>query len=365
MSANKIDVQRRTVLGTSFAVLTGWLLWPARRASAQQKAALLARPVTRVSLDPDDTAWGSADTLEVPLAPQAVVKPRTYESSIKAIVVRALYDETRLALRLEWRDTANDAMAGGVNAFRDAIAVEFPSEPGEGIPFFGMGDIHRPVTIYQWKSDWEASRNNDVDEKYPNMAVDWYPFSGRAPGEIAEATDYGKQEADKVFLTSWAAGNPLADPALQARRSVEKLLARGFGTIAPVARDKQDGEAKAVWKDGIWRAVIAIPRAQEQFTFERGQTIPVAFAAWDGAKGERGGEKAVSTWYFLSLEQPVGVVTYVAPLVVAAGAAAVELGGLQALRERRAPGAKRQSFGAALRGGIADVRAKLARRGKS
>ncbi|OGA52486.1 MAG: hypothetical protein A3G24_28860 [Betaproteobacteria bacterium RIFCSPLOWO2_12_FULL_62_13] len=202
MIANKFDLQRRTVLGTSFAVLTGWLLWPARRTSAQQKAALLARPVTQVSLDPDDPGWQGADILEIPLAPQAVVKPRTYESSIKAIVVRALYDENRLALRLEWRDAANDTMTGGVHAFRDVIAVEFPSDPKSGIPFFGMGEADRPVTIYQWKSDWQASHNNDVDEKYPNMAVDWYPFSGRAAGEIAEATDYSKKEADKVFLTS-------------------------------------------------------------------------------------------------------------------------------------------------------------------
>ena len=67
---------------------------------------------------------------------------------------------------------------------------------------------------------------------------------------------------------------------MQARRSVEKLLARGFGTIASVPQDKQDG---------VWKTVIAIPRAQEEFTFARGQTIPVAFAAWDGARGERGG----------------------------------------------------------------------------
>jgi hypothetical protein len=364
MSETQVDVRRRTALGTSFAVVTAWLLWPARRAAAQQKAALLARPVAQAPLDPDDPAWGSANTLEIPLAPQAVVKPRNYEAGVQGIAVRALYDENRLALRLEWRDAANDTMTGGVHAFRDAIAVEFPSEPAKGIPFFGMGEANRPVTIYQWKSDWQSLPNNDVDEKYPHMAVDWYPFSGRAPGEIAEAADYGKKDADKVFLTSWAAGNPLADPALQARWSVEKLIAHGFGTISAVPRDKQDGEAKAAWKDGAWKAVIAFPRAQEKFTFARGQTVPVAFAAWDGAKHERGGEKAVSTWYFLSLEQPVGVVTYVAPLVVAAGAAAVELAGLHGLRARRAPGGKRQSFGTALRGWIVDLRAKLAR-GKS
>ncbi|MBI2316063.1 MAG: hypothetical protein HYU75_03280 [Betaproteobacteria bacterium] len=360
MNGNKPEIQRRLLLGAPFAALAGWLLLPARRAHAQQKAALLAKPVAVVPMDPDDAAWQRADILDIPLAPQAVVKPRTYEVGVKAIAVRALYDDNRLALRLEWRDAASDAMKGGVSAFRDAIAVEFPADPKAGIPFFGMGEPNRPVTIYQWKSDWQSALNNDVDEKYPNMAVDWYPFSGRGPGEIAEATDYAKKEADKAFLTSWAAGNTLADPALHAQRSVEKLVARGFGTIAAAPP-----EAKAAWKDGVWRAVVTIPRAQEQFTFARGQTVPVAFAAWDGAKSERGGEKAVSTWYFLSLEQPVGVFTYVAPLLVVAGAAAFEFAGLHGLRARRTPSGAHQSFGASLRGWIADVRAKLARRSKS
>lgn len=364
MNENKPEKQRRLLLGAPFAAVAGWLLLPARRAHAQQKATLLAKPVAQVPVSPEDPAWEGADALDIPLAPQAVVKPRTHEASITGVVVRAFHDEDRLALRLEWRDAANEAMKGGVSAFRDALAVEFPSDPRAGIPFFAMGEANRPVTIYQWKSDWQAGANNDVDEKYPHMAVDWYPFSGRVPGEIAEAADYGKKEGDRGFLTSWAAGNTLGDPALQAQRSVEKLLARGFGTITPVADDKQDGEAKALWKDGVWKAVITIPRAQEQFTFARGQTVPVAFAAWDGAKSERGAEKAVSTWYFLSLEQPVGVFTYVAPLLAVAGAAAVELVGLRGLRARRTPGSERQSFGAALRGRIADFRAKRAPRGK-
>jgi len=336
MNPNTRQSRRRRLLGAPFAALAGWLLLPGRRAHAQQKATLLAKLVTRVPAAPEDPAWQSADALDVPLSPQAVVKPRSYAASITGVAVRALYDETRLALRLEWRDAAGEAMKGGVSAFRDALALEFPSDPKAGIPFFGMGEPNRPVTIYQWKSDWQPAPNNDVDEKYPNMAVDWYPFSGRGPGEIAEPSDYGSKDGDRAFLTSWAAGNTLADPALQAQRSVEKLEARGFGTVAAAPADRQDGEGKAVWKDGVWTAVVSIPRGQEQFTFARGQTVPVAFAAWDGAERERGGEKAVSTWYFLSLEQPVGALTYAAPVLALVGVAAIELAGLRVLRARRA-----------------------------
>lgn len=364
MNANKHVKQRRILLGAPFAAVAGWLLLPASRAHAQQKASLRAKPVAKIPASPEDPAWENADAIEIPLSPQAVVKPRRYEVSITSVAVRALYDEDRLALRLEWRDVASDAMKGGAGAFRDALAVEFPSDPKKGIPFFGMGEPDRPVTIYQWKADWQPPHDNDVNEKYPNMIVDWYPFSGRAHGETAEAADYGKKGGDPAFVTSWAAGNTLADPTLQAQRSVEKLAARGFGTVTPVADEYQDGEANAVWKGGRWLAVLTIPRAQEKFTFVRGQTLPVAFAAWDGAKSERGGEKAVSTWYFLSLEQPGSVITYVAPLLAVAGAAVVELAGRHALRARRNPAAVHQSFGAAARQWLMGLRTKATRGGK-
>ncbi len=58
------------------------------------------------------------------------------------------------------------------------------------------------------------------------------------------------------------------------------------------------------------------------------------FAAWDGARRERGGEKAVSTWYFLSLEQPVGPLAYVNPILVVAGAVIVQVLGFGLLRRR-------------------------------
>jgi hypothetical protein len=62
--------------------------------------------------------------------------------------------------------------------------------------------------------------------------------------------------------------------------------------------------------------------------------VPIAFAAWDGARGERGGEKAVSTWYFLSLEKPIGTIAYVSPALAFLGAVAVQAWGLHWLRRR-------------------------------
>ncbi len=336
MTRHAMAPARRSLLLAPFAGGVAWLLESlAKPAVAQQKASLIAKRVDGVPNDPDDEQWRSAEVLEVPMAPQAVVKPRTYDVSVKVIKSRALYDTERVAFLLEWSDSELDARIGGVASFRDAVAVEFPGDPADGIPYFAMGEANKPVTIYQWKADWQFSKNRDVDEEHPNMVVDWYPYSGRSAGEIAGSADYGGG-GDKVFHPSCWSGSLLADPELHARTAIEKLQAEGFGTIGPVGPDGQDATGSGVWKDGIWRVVISLPRAQKQFAFGPGQAVPVAFAAWDGAAGERGGEKSVSTWYFLSLEQPIGKIAYVAPVLALAGVGALQAWGLRVLRRKAA-----------------------------
>ena len=307
-------------------------------AQAQEKASLIAKSVGRVPDMPDDPAWQQADALPVPLAPQAVVKPRLYKTGVTSLTVRALYDGEHLAVLLEWADTRADTVFAEVTDFRDAVALEFPANPSDGIPYFAMGEPGKPVTIYQWKADWQYGSQFDVSHRFPDMSIDWYKFSGRPAGEIAEIADYAGDGAEKVFLTAWSAGSLLGDPELQAKTSVEKLQAEGFGTLTPVEAAAQDAVGFGAAKDGLWQVLVKIPRAQGGFALKPGMTLPMAFAVWDGASNERGGEKAVSTWYFLSLEQPVGTALYWAPVLAAAAVLAAQFGGLRALRRARTDG---------------------------
>ncbi|KAB2849723.1 MAG: hypothetical protein F9K44_07085 [Hyphomicrobiaceae bacterium] len=326
---------RRAWLGVPVTGGIAWLLGRTEPASAQQsqKASLLAKAVASVPEDAQDPRWQGADSLDVPLAPQAVVKPRLFEAGIKSLTARALYDGERLGVHLTWRDASSDALIGGPASFRDAIALEFPGDPAAGIPYFAMGEPDKPVVIYQWKADWQFAEKGDEEGLHPRMVVDWYPFSGRAAGEIAKAADYAKS-GDRTFITSWQASNSLGDRDLQLRTPVEKLEAEGFGTLTTLPADRQDARGKATWKDGVWSLVLILPRAQARFSFAPGMTIPIAFAAWDGAKRERGGEKAVSTWYFMSLEKPISTLAYVSPVLAFLGVAAAQAWGLRWLRQR-------------------------------
>lgn len=330
------QLRRRLLLAPLVGGLVAAVAAMPRTAHAQDKASLIAKSVDKVPKRVDDEAWKAAEALSVPLAPQAIVKPRTYETGVTAMSVRALYDAERLAFLLEWSDARSDSGIAGARDFRDAAAMEFPAQPSNGIPYFAMGEPGKAVTIYQWKADWQFGRDGDVNQRYADMVADWYPFSGRAAGEVAQIADYGGEQGDKAFHPSWWSGNALGNPELQARGPIEKLTAEGFGTLTSLDMEGQDAVGLGEWKDGAWRLLISIPRAQETFSFQSGMTIPFAFAVWDGAKDERGGEKAVSTWYFLSLEKPVGAAIYWAPLAAAAGVAAAQLWGLRQLRRRGA-----------------------------
>ena len=339
MSLFDIRLLRRGVLLAPLAGAAAAVFGAGTRpAQAQEKASLIAKSVGRVPDTLDDPAWQQTDVLPVPLAPQAVVKPRLYKTGVTSLTVRALYDGEHLAVLLEWADTRADAEFAGVADFRDAVALEFPANPADGIPYFAMGEPGKPVTIYQWKADWQYGSQFDVSHRFPDMSNDWYPFSGRPAGEIAEIADYRRDGAEKVFLTSWSAGSLLGDPDLQAKTSVEKLQAEGFGTLTPVEAAAQDAVGHGASKDGLWQVLVTIPRAQGGFVLEPGMTLPLAFAVWDGSSNERGGEKAVSTWYFMSLEQPVGSAIYWAPVLAAGGVLAAHFGGLRALRRARADG---------------------------
>lgn len=299
-TVDKGRIDRRSLLRGGAAVALGWLLARSvvKPVAAQQAVPrIVAVRVPQAPVDPAASEWASAQPVDVSMNPQNITTPRIQEAGVKSLRVRGLYDGDRLAVLAEWSDPNRETGLGTVASFRDAVAMQFPSHPDQATPYFGMGGPGTPVTIYQWKSDWQYAPKQDVDEAYPNMAVDVYPFSGVEAGRIPEATDY-KEKGDLAYISAWKAGNALADLALQSTTSVEKLTAEGFGTAKTAS--KQDGQGNGVWERGAWKIVISAPRVQESFSMAEGQVLPLAFAAWDGSRKERNGRKAFSTWNEIS-----------------------------------------------------------------
>lgn len=198
---------------------------------------------------PDGAAWSKAEYASFYLFPQIIAKERLYKPTVDSVSVKALYNDGKIAVLMEWDDPTrslpNDVKAAELadgEVFIDGAAVQFPA--GKDMPYFGMGD-ERPVDIWHWRSDG---------------------------GE----------------------GLP---------QSIRLIRAKGFKNISEADTAQSGVSAKGVYDKGRWRVVFRGPLTGAGK--EAGQ-IPAAFAAWDGSNGDRGSRHVLTGWKTITLEKKTG-----------------------------------------------------------
>ena len=203
-------------------------------------------------VSPDDPAWGAASPSTFFLIPQIIAKQRFFMGANDTVSVRALYNDDKIALHLEWDDRTKsipgDAKAEKIaegELAEDAIAVQFPVIIPKGMekPYFLMGDVSKPVNLWHWSSG---------------------------------TTD--------------------------AAETISLIDARGIA--AQASRDELGGlAATGSYQDGAWRVVMSRPLTTDavgaDLQFEEGRFIPIAFFAWDGSNGQAGTQHTMTTWYWL------------------------------------------------------------------
>lgn len=226
---------------------------------------------------PDDSAWSKVDVYWFPLVGQVIHKDRWFAPAVSGVWVKAVHTADSLALRVTWDDRSqspdtawlghigrvfaaldgDDSTRGQPGLWPDQLAVQFPVTIPSGMerPYFLMGSSSGPV--YQWR--WTS-------------------------------TD---------------------------RASAVAGLARGVDRFDPIPGAPL--AAQSVYDHGQWRVVftraLASPDTATQLPFRSGHAIPVAFFAWDGSNGEHGTQMAVSTWYFLALDEPVPARVFISPVL--------------------------------------------------
>jgi complex iron-sulfur molybdoenzyme family reductase subunit gamma len=205
---------------------------------------------------------------------------------VQAVTVRALHDRERLYLLIEWADGEPNDSVNSLDAFSDAVAVQFPAAAVDTLPSYTMGSAGTPVNIWQWKAVWQA----DIDggfttsqDRYPNTYVDGYPNAD-----------------DPLYRPAAYVGNPLAQREHDS--PIENLIAEGFGTLTHA--DIQDVAGSGAWRDGRWRALFVrelAPADDSQAAFEVGASTNIAFAVWDGGSGDRNGVKSIAPFIELGV----------------------------------------------------------------
>jgi DMSO reductase family type II enzyme heme b subunit len=269
-------------------------------ASSQGLTLVAARSAGDLPLaDPASPLWGQATAIEVPLSAQNIAKPILLNTRVKTLAARALYNDAQLALLVEWADDTRNDETIRIQDFRDAAALQFPL--AEGQPYFCMGQQGGNVNIWHWKADWQAdiAARQDMERLYPDMYVDQYPFTEPITAGQVLAVNY----TDPNYLTAQAAGNLFANATYAS--PVEDLVAGGFGSLTAQPLEAQNVQGYGVWAGGKWRVIFSRQLTSgeaDDVSFDQGKVYSVAFAAWDGANGERNGQKSTSQWVSLQFE---------------------------------------------------------------
>ena len=274
-------------------LLTAWIGWnvrlrlkrpPVDQRSVSAEPALTLRAGFLTAPPPetaDSPAWQNAAAMDVPVNFQVLAIPWG-RSNKPPLRVRSLHDPERIFFLLEWPDATEDRPSGAPQRFADAVAIMFPLKVAQPVTLM-MGFLG-PAEIWQWKADW--------DQK----------FWASAPGRDVYA-DFYPLDSDPAFHPAQASGNFRAAP--KPPSAVESLTADGPGTVQSKPHQRVSG--RGLWKDGRWRVVMWRCLAAEDardYGFDPSQRRRIAFALWDGARGERGARKSISEWVWLELAAP-------------------------------------------------------------
>jgi DMSO reductase family type II enzyme heme b subunit len=228
-----------------------------------------------LSLAPEDfnaALWEQLPVLALPLLPQVTAPPRG-GIPVAAVDVRAFHDGSDAYFLLEWKDVS-PSRSHGVGEFPDCAAVLFSLEETPPQSSIMMG-FQSKANIWHWKADLDAAF-----------------WGAERTGESTSPNRYYAMEEQAAFPAR-------TDEVVTACQDV---VAAGPGTITP--KEKTSVSGRGLWRDARWRVVLKRPLVasdpERDVQFISGKKY-IAFAVWDGDKGDRGSRKSISDWVVLTV----------------------------------------------------------------
>lgn len=271
--------RRRTqvaVFAALFLIAAVLRVAEANPAMAQTQSIGAWRVDAEPAMDGSAPEWQSILPVFLPTTSQQSTPPMG-GGAIERIGVRAVHFADRIYVMMEWSDRTPDMYSFHHESFTDAAAIQFPAAAGSEVPAICMGQADQAVNIWQWRADQQ-----NLPLALPeNGYVDSYPST------------------DDLYFTARAAENPLSQT--ESRSAISNLVAGGFGTLEASAHADLVGDA--VHMDGRWMVVFSrsLETTAEMQPNLGSDPIDVAFAVWDGSKGERNGIKSVSSFIRLQV----------------------------------------------------------------
>jgi len=225
--------------------------------------------------DPEDPQWKKLDSNYYPLGGQVIKSKKVSYPVIDGVTVKALYNKNEIAFFLQWDDPTVDPVLKTLTSvqespppplpenlqtesteeesneslqpekFADSIAIQFPVlfDDKNVKPYFLNGDSKNPVNLWKWSS-------------YPMKALEMNAIG-----------------IDKINVQK------------NNSQSLSSKVSFRYGRYSLVLKRK-----------------LITMDTKNDIQFRSGQTIPIAFNAWNGSAGETGSQKVVSSWFNIELE---------------------------------------------------------------
>ncbi|WP_251341491.1 ethylbenzene dehydrogenase-related protein [Haloplanus halophilus] len=245
-------------------------------ATSGQQPMAVADTVPRQATAP---AWSEAPSRTVQLSRQRMALPFG-GGSVDELTVRAMGNESHVAIKLSWTDPTNDTSIAAPRSYADAAAVMLRTGSQ---PPITMGAAGTPVDIWYWRASWEYGPRDGTADWTGDMYAYPHPNETTKPGA--------------------AAGNPLSKREYD--RLAQNYYAKGYGSLshAPAQNVRADATRTA---DG-WEVVFVRERSTDgQYDASlNGEQVYLAFAVWNGSADEVNGQKSI-TLQFSTLDPSSG-----------------------------------------------------------
>ena len=276
---------------------------------------------------PGDEAWNTVSSVELPMAGQIVASPRHWNPSANSIKIKSMYNNEDIAFLIEWDDMTNEQS----EVYSDAVALQFPTKIPEGLkkPYFAMGESGKSVVLWHWRAYEEslhavkegADEDSETATDGGSVVAEEQEETGHAGAEEAAAVEEEEEEEEE---STEEKTTEAPEEKFKGFMTIREMNAKGFKNLSVQPSNSQDSKGKGYWENGKWKVMITRPLVtgdkKIDVQFETGKLIPYALALWDGSNKEIGGQKSITSWYYLTLEitTPKSVYLYVIIAIIMA-----------------------------------------------
>ncbi|HSR53684.1 MAG TPA: c-type cytochrome [Acidobacteriota bacterium] len=275
--------------------------------SAEPNYASLARVVPasgEISLERGLEMFQEAPVARFPIVGQIMEPGRMFYPAAVDVEVRAVYDNSDIAILVQWNDIYNEEEGG--------------NDPSVQVPRWDSEAERARILLDPSKFEGGGA-SAPADDPFAD------PFAA-APPEDAASEEGGEAEpsepeeqwsdaiaiqfpkelpagARKPYFLFGDAQNPVELwYAEMATKEPQLWLGRGSVSLTPDDTG-EPFEFTASFEHGRWSAIFKRPRtSRRSISFEQDEFIPVAFSTWDGYNAERGNRRGLSQWFYLYIE---------------------------------------------------------------